>query len=726
MLTATGTASGIADPPARERPTLGGTVGTRHLSTIALLRLTAVASLLLPLLLFSLVAWQSNGRHWQDAEARLSYTLDLVHEHAVKVMETQELVAAQIEEMLRGLDDEAIRADGPRLSRRLIGLAEALPQVQGIWVLDAAGRPLVADRPVPVPPDLDLSDRNYYRVHRDNPRHGPYVSEILRGRAMDVTFFQVSVRRGDETFRGVTAVSMDPAYFQDFYRRAALELPNSAALLRADGAMLARHPPPPRPLHQTAPLAAFAGQAAANPESGKYVAVTGLDGRERLILYRRLPGYPVYAVTATTTRHIREQWLRSLAYNLAFAAPPTLLLFVVTLVALRRARGEAAALAAAEQASRAKSDFLAMLGHEIRTPMNAILGLGRLVQDDPGLSSEGRRHAAAVQTAGENLLALLNDLLDLSKADTGHLRLERVPLELGRIAIDLVAMFEAVARDKGVAIAAIVPDRPLVFLGDPLRIRQILLNLLGNAVKFTAAGRIQLDVEFQGAPPGLPWRVRMTVSDTGDGISPEHLERMFQPFEQGDPSTTRRYGGTGLGLAIARRLARMMGGDVTAESRPGDGSRFTLDLRLFPAAPEAAAVREAAGPLSGAPLDILVAEDEPLSREYMSALLSRMGHRVTAVVDGVSAVEACRAGRHDLVLMDVWMPNMDGVEATRRIRQDEAAGSRVAIVGLTADTTAHQRDECMAAGMDAITAKPVDLAALDRAVASALGAARGG
>lgn len=641
-------------------------------------------------------------------------------------METQALVAAQVQEMLRGLDDDAIRADGPRLSSRLVGLADTLPQVQGIWVLDAAGRPLVTNSPVPVPHDLDLSDRSYYRVHRDDPRHGPYISEILRGRAMDVTFFQVSVRRGDETFRGVTAVSMDPVYFQDFYRRAALELPYSAALLRADGEMLARHPPPPRRLYETAPLAAFARQVSTSPESGSYVTVTGLDGRERLILYRRLPGYPVYAVTAATTRHIREQWLRSLVHNLAFALPPTLLLFVVTLVALRRARGEAAALAAAEQASRAKSDFLAMLGHEIRTPMNAIMGLGRLVRDDPGLSSEGRRHAAAALVAGENLLALLNDLLDLSKADAGHLTLERVPFDLARIAVESVTMFEGVAQEKGVAIAAVVPDRPLVFLGDPLRIRQILLNLLGNAVKFTASGRIDLAYELQEAPPGLPWRVGMTVSDTGTGIPPEQLERMFQPFEQGDPSTTRRYGGSGLGLAIARQLARMMGGDVTAESRSGGGSRFTLELRLVPVAPEPPAAGGVAGPLSGTPLDILVAEDEPLTREYMSALLSRMGHRVTAVVDGEAAVEACRGGRHDLVLMDVWMPNVDGVEATRRIRKAEAVGPRVAIVGLTADTTAHQRDECMAAGMDAIAAKPVDLAALDRAVASAVRTARGG
>ncbi|WP_374443631.1 ATP-binding protein [Stella sp.] len=692
------------------------------MSTIALLRATAIASLVVPLILFALVAWQSFGRNWRDAEARLSYTLDLVHEHAVKVMETQELVAGQVQEMLRGLDDDAVRADATRIEDRLVGLTRALPQIQGIWVLDARGRPLVTSSPGPVSHDLDLSDRKYYQVHRDDPDRGPYVSGALHGRAMDVTFFQVAVRRGGAEFRGVTAVSMDPEYFQDFYRRAALEPPFSAALLRADGAMLARYPPPPRPLHETAPLALFARQVAAVPDAGAYVAVTGLDGRERLILYRRLPGYPVYAVTATTTRHIREEWLGDLANDLAFALPPTLLLFLVTLVALRRARGEAAALAAAEQASRAKSDFLATLGHEIRTPMNAILGLGRLVQDDPGLSAEGRRHAAAVQMAGENLLALLNDLLDLSKAEAGYLRLERVPFDLGRIARECVAMFAATARGKGIAIAAVVPDRPLWFLGDPLRIRQILLNLVGNAVKFTPSGRVELDLTVEEAAPGTPWSIRMTVSDSGQGIPADQLDRLFRPFEQGDPSITRRYGGTGLGLAIARRLARMMGGDVTAESRPGVGSRFTVDLALDPAAAEGSDAPPPAGPLSAGSLSILVAEDEPLSGEFMRAMLSALGHRITVVPDGAAAADACRTGDYDLVLMDVWMPGVDGVEATRRIRRAETAGRRVAIVGLTADTTAQQRDECLAAGMDAVVAKPVDLAALERAVSSAMGA----
>jgi PAS domain S-box-containing protein len=376
---------------------------------------------------------------------------------------------------------------------------------------------------------------------------------------------------------------------------------------------------------------------------------------------------------------------------------------------------------AAEAANRAKSEFLANMSHEIRTPMNAIIGLTDLVLGGP-LEREPREHIGLVKRAADNLLELLNDILDFSKIEAGRLTLEPVDFELAALVDDVVRPLAPYADEKGLHLTAdIASDLPFALRGDPLRLRQVLTNLIGNAIKFTARGGVAVhigrEVRFADTV-----RVHATVRDTGIGIEPAQLARIFDAFEQGDGSTTRRYGGTGLGLAISARLVAMMGGRIWVESAPGSGSvfHFTADLACGEAP---RAVSEHAPTPGARPLRILLAEDNPVNQKVASRLLEREGHAVTVAPDGRAAVALVGSAAFDVVLMDVQMPEMDGLEATAAIRagEDDGTRPRLPIVAMTAHAMTGDRERCLAAGMDAYVSKPVRraelLAVLDRVCA---------
>jgi PAS domain S-box-containing protein len=365
----------------------------------------------------------------------------------------------------------------------------------------------------------------------------------------------------------------------------------------------------------------------------------------------------------------------------------------------------------AEAASRAKSEFLANMSHEIRTPMNAIIGLTDLVLAGP-LEAEPREHIGLVKRAADNLLELLNDILDFSKIEAGRLDLELDDLDLEALVADVVQPLALRAAAQGLTLRAeVAPDLPPRLRGDALRLRQVLTNLVGNAIKFTPAGRIVVRIARESAAcDDESVMLHIGVQDTGIGIAPEVCARIFAPFEQADASTTRRYGGTGLGLAISAQLVRMMGGRIWVESTPGVGSHFHVTVRLTPAAHQVAvpAVALAAGEPSR-PLHLLLAEDNPVNQRVAVRLLEREGHRVTVVADGRAAVAASAATRFDAVLMDVQMPHMDGLEATAAIRARErgAGQSPLVIIAMTAHAMAGDRERCLAAGMDGYVAKPV-------------------
>jgi signal transduction histidine kinase/CheY-like chemotaxis protein/HPt (histidine-containing phosphotransfer) domain-containing protein len=369
----------------------------------------------------------------------------------------------------------------------------------------------------------------------------------------------------------------------------------------------------------------------------------------------------------------------------------------------------------ADAATRAKSEFLAVMSHEIRTPMNGVLGMAHLLLDTP-LSAAQRRQVETLRDSGQALLTILNDILDFSKMEAGKLELAAEDFDLERVIGSVTALMTSRAREKGLALyASIAPDVPTTLRGDAGRLRQVVLNLVSNAIKFTEAGDVRIDVTSSGPANGhVP--LRISVCDTGIGIPPEAQARLFQEFTQVDASATRRYGGTGLGLAICRRIALAMGGEIAVASRPGAGATFTVAVALECARAPLAPEMDVAG-AALAPLRILLAEDNAVNREVALGLLKRHGHSVTVVTDGAQAVATARAGGFDVILMDVHMPGMDGTEASRIIRGFPAPAVRVPIVALSASVLKEEVDVCFEAGMDEFLAKPIDPAALTSVLA---------
>ena len=385
---------------------------------------------------------------------------------------------------------------------------------------------------------------------------------------------------------------------------------------------------------------------------------------------------------------------------------------------MRTADALAAAERSAVAANEAKSAFLAMMSHELRTPLNGVLGMARALQR----TDLDRRQAGYVDTilrSGDGLLTILNDVLDMSKIEAGRMDLEVAAFDLAALGEQTVELWAEGAAAKSLTLTCKAdPDLPPVVLGDEHRVRQILMNLVSNALKFTEKGSVTIRLRAAPAADG-DGGVEIVVADTGIGMTPEQVNALFKPYVQAEASTARVYGGTGLGLAICRKLATMMGGDVSVLSDPGQGSAFRVWLPL-PAAEAQSEEIETSEALP--PMRILVADDNPINQAVARAVLEAAGAVVETACDGTEALERLRIEDFDVVLMDVHMPNMDGVEAVGRLRDGQAGCSNVPVVALTADAMPGEEARLKALGFDALQHKPVQPAALIAALVEVLNA----
>jgi len=651
-----------------------------HLSAIRLLRLAMLAAIVLPLILFAVLAVM-NYRYTQSVnDQRVERTINILNEHALKVFETVERSIAETNEIIRGMSDADIRANGERLHQRLRAMVASLPQLKSLWIFDASGRALVNSLAYPAP-DVDFSDRDYFRAHIEKDS-GPFIGQVLRPRDPypGGDFFSISRRRpsADGSFRGVIQVSLRPEYFEQFYDK--LQSPYAgayAAIVREDGVVLARYPALDRALAKgtTNPLNDW---IRANPEGGFFNGTSLLDQKERRLLWQQLSSLPVIVLAGTEIGALRSEWLSSMAWYLLFGIPATVLLLGVMAVALERTRRlyeeqgrRVAAEGALRQAQRMEAigQLTGGVAHDFNNILMIIKGnVHRLRRD---LTDEKlTRKLDMIDTAAQRGETLTRQLLAFSRRQN----LTPTVIDLAQRVREFRSLLAPSLRGD-IEIGIDVPATITAVRVDVSELELAVLNLAVNARDaMPNGGTLEIGVRpvtLRGEPAYDRLKgefVALSVADTGAGIAPDVVARIFEPF-----FTTKEVGkGTGLGLSQVYGFAKQSGGTVTVWSRLGVGTTFTLYLprsREVPQRSEPVRLGDAVTEQAGS---VLVVEDNSEVADIATALLNELGYRVTRVGGVQPALDLLRAGeRFDLVFSDVVMPGgMSGVDLAHVIRRD--------------------------------------------------------
>ena len=572
-------------------------------------------------------------------------------------------------------------------------------------------------------PGLDLSDREHFKVHARRPSDELFISKPVLGRVSKKWSIQLTRRitLPDGSFGGVVVVSVNPEYLSAFYKSIDVGKMGAISLVGTDGIVRARGAQGPSTVGQS-----IAGgtllKAVAKSRNGTFEAVSRLDRVDRLVVYRSVKNYPLLVVIGLAHREVYGAYENKHAIELVISIFLTLLLICATSLMMRYERELAKARDAAEAGTRTRSEFLAMMSHEIRTPINGVIGMAEILVDS-GLTREQLPCANTLRGLAQHLLQLINDVLDFSKLEAGGVKIEHIDFDLHALLRNSAGLLSAHAVEHSLYLKVeIAPDVPRWVNGDPARLRQLLFNLAGNGLKFTQQGGVTISAAVDPLTACGKTRIRFAVADTGIGIPADGLPLLFREFSQLDSSIARRFGGTGLGLAICKRLIDLMGGTISVNSRVGNGTTFSFAIDYAIAADgqavaspaSAAAIPSAVVAMARHKVRILLAEDNKTNQLVAMKYLGGLGFNADIANDGAEAIEACRNVKYDIVFMDVMMPGVDGLAATKAIRELPMPYSQPFIIALTANAQSHERTICLEAGMDDYLSKPfvrADLAA---------------